>query len=166
MRLKKGSRSKNTDREQRLYDAVGSSETAEEALFKTAAYFERETTKIGLEALITRREDEVAEYKKNVRAAIKQAEKGEPIGFERWRQGRAYIEALGDQETLDTVLGSCSNSEKTRQAIVATKTKNGEKESRSQGVVSNANAPITCLLSSIRSLRFVRNVVWVQDFWR
>ena len=82
-KCKQQTNSKNTDREQKLYDAVSSSKTAEEASSKTAAYFELETNKMGLGAVITRREDDVAECKKNIRAAIKQAERGEPIRFKR-----------------------------------------------------------------------------------
>jgi SNF2 family DNA or RNA helicase len=167
MRLKKGSKSKTTDRESRLYEAIASSETAEEALSKIAAYLDRDdiSSRPGIssvETLLERRQEETMNCKTHILAAISEAEKGERVIFEQWRQGRVHLDVLGDEETLGAIKQCCSHSDQVSKTIAASKTKNGAKEDRSKGLTSTVNTLVNRLLVSIRSLRFVQNLRLVQ----
>ena len=167
MRLKKGSKSKTTDREQRLYEVVESSETAEEALSKIAAFIDHESFSAGcqssgVEALVERRHEEMVNCRADLRAAISTAEEGERVIFEQWRQARVHLDVLGDEETMDAIQKSCRNNDKTSKIITGTKPKSGTKEDRSKGLTSAVNTLVNRLLVSTRSLRFVQNLRLVQ----
>ena len=168
MRLKKGRKSKNTDRERRLYEAADSSETAEESLSKIAAFLDHDNISAGCQssgvgALIERRHEEMVDCKAELHTAILAAEEGESVVFEQWRQARIHLEVLGEEEILNAIQSSCSNSDEESKNIAATKLKSGGKEDRSQGLTSTVNSLVSRLLVSCRSLRFVQNVRSIQQ---
>ena len=177
MRIKKGSKSKSSDSEQRLYQAVAECTTAEEALSKTAAFFERKDNsgachKSGLKALIELREREADQYIQTFQSAVAQAKTHEPNAFESWKQARIDGSILGDEETSSAIQAICNtaSTHSQRKASAATKKKkNSDNDQMDQktkdsgrGLTSKANALANRVLVSTRSLRFLQKVHLAQ----
>ncbi|TKA80489.1 hypothetical protein B0A55_02324, partial [Friedmanniomyces simplex] len=107
MRIKRGKKAQATDRDERLYRAVNTSETAEEALSKTAAFLDRDTFEAssGLEAAIHIREAQVTDTKKKLRRAITEAEQGESDNLQKWKWTCLENGSLQDEETIASIDG-------------------------------------------------------------
>ena len=168
MRTKKMSKSKTTDREMRLEEASGLSGSPEEALSKKAAFFRRED----LEALVLSREQEVLQSKEILQLAVAEAESKELENFQSWSRARVNIDVIGDQDAFLVVRKCCntSNDHKASKSASAKSDKSaavkrdaGEKAESVRAFTSKVNTSVDRLLVSIRSSRFMRNVLQVQQ---
>ena len=187
MRIKKGSRSKKTDREERLYEAVEDSDRAEDALSKMAAYFEpgeadSNAQETGLDPLIKTREQGVQSCLQKLRPAIDVAKEKEGELFDSWKKSRIDGDLLGDQETISALRSACVATKPTSKNHTAATSSDkyddeadeyegdddggvtGGRNAQSKRInTSKVNTIVSRLLVSIRSLRFLKNVRLVQQ---
>ncbi|KAK3724527.1 hypothetical protein LTR37_001151 [Vermiconidia calcicola] len=181
MRIKKGSRSKTTDRDLRLYDAVASSQTAEEALSKTASFCRSNepgqgVSPSGIEVLIETRQREVQQCLEELPDAFTSAYSAEYQAFATWSEGHTTNEVLGDKETHSLVARILKATTSGSMVPVKAARKKALPEAydvdgvdteveSNRALTSLANNIVRRLLVSNRSLRFVRNVKAVSDPW-
>ncbi|GAB1740320.1 hypothetical protein NU219Hw_g5429t1 [Hortaea werneckii] len=105
MRLKKRVTAQGTDREERLHDAVTKSQTAEEALSRSAAFYERDSDAVaqvspaigGLTAAIHVRQHELKQLFSSLREAILKATTDENESFTKWTHGRINSGGMADE---------------------------------------------------------------------
>ncbi|KAI6892787.1 hypothetical protein KC355_g20916, partial [Hortaea werneckii] len=105
MRLKKRVNAQGTDREERLHDAVAKSQTAEEALSRSAAFYERDSDAVaqvspaigGLAAAIHVRQHELKQLFSSLREAILKATTDENESFTKWTHGRINSGGMADE---------------------------------------------------------------------
>ncbi|KAI7354303.1 hypothetical protein KC354_g11196 [Hortaea werneckii] len=105
MRLKKRVNAQGTDREERLHDAVTKSQTAEEALSRSAAFYERDSDAVaqvspaigGLTAAIHVRQHELKQLFSSLREAILKAMTDENESFIKWTHGRINNGGMADE---------------------------------------------------------------------
>ncbi|KAI7674117.1 hypothetical protein KC318_g1806 [Hortaea werneckii] len=105
MRLKKRVNAQGTDREERLHDAVTKSQTAEEALSRSAAFYERDSDAVaqvspaigGLTAAIHVRQHELKQLFSSLREAILKAMTDENESFTKWTHGRINNGGMADE---------------------------------------------------------------------
>ncbi|KAI7332206.1 hypothetical protein KC315_g4751 [Hortaea werneckii] len=111
MRLKKRGRAHATDREGRLHDAITKSETAEEALSRSAAFYERDSDVVaqvspaigGLAAAIYFRQHELKQLLSSLREAILKAMTDENESFTKWTHGRINSGGMADETLREKV---------------------------------------------------------------
>ncbi|KAK5743775.1 hypothetical protein LTR17_002397 [Elasticomyces elasticus] len=183
MRIKRGKKGgkdgKATDREERLYQAVKSADSGEEALSRFAAFLDRNVDEFakaqsGLDAAITIREEETKDILKVLRKMVVAAQQKEPAGFQTWKQSLVNKD-LRDEETLASInelltslhIGHDARSTKIDQTAESDE---GEEEG-GDGLKNIAGShPLTSmvialskqLVVSIRSLRYLRGVQKIQ----
>jgi site-specific DNA-cytosine methylase/superfamily II DNA or RNA helicase len=181
MRLKKGN--KDTDRESRLHSAVVSSETAEEALSKTAAYFEYGAGS-SLDALVATRHKELNDVVRKLSEALHKARAKESDGLDKWIKIQVDDRTIGDSDAIDAVSrllkslprssGSPKPRKQSKKAEDSDGEDNGDEEENdaaaTKGRGSGKNASISqvntlCkrLVVAQRSLRFLDNVSRLQQ---
>ena len=183
MRLKRSKKSKNTDREERMHDAIEGSKTAEDALSRTATYHMRNieafaNSGAGLKAAILIREQESRDLLCKLSGAIINAKKHEPEAFDSWIKTRIEGRTLGDEGVIGDVrrmidLAPGKNVTKAKAQILDTSrsfsddddVEMGEGSIKSMGknaMISIVNGLCNRLVVSKRSLRFLQNVhkIW------
>lgn len=156
MRIKKGRKRQATERDDLVHRMVESSSTAEEALSKTAAFFERATAKnalSGLEAHTEIRSREATDVLEAIRRTIKLAYASERIAFDKWIMV-TLREHLGDSETIADIKAVLKDLRiKLPEPGVGAKEAGGKKEQ-----TTKLNALVNQLLSVRRSYRYLRGV--------
>lgn len=96
MRIRKSNKAKATDREDRLHTAIGISVKAEEALSRSAAFFEH----ADLAAAIAVRAQESKDLLRNLQSAVVKANRKTPELFRTWIETRIGDKTLGDEATI------------------------------------------------------------------
>ncbi|KAK3068228.1 hypothetical protein LTR53_014363, partial [Teratosphaeriaceae sp. CCFEE 6253] len=175
MRIRRGKKGEQVDREERLYRAVNTSETGEEALSKTAAFVDREALAgSGLESAIRTRVDEVAEVEHDLRDAIAAAKHGAADGFGKWKLSCLTAGGLEDQKTIASVITLAANTkaaparapidvDDSDEDSDAPKKKSKEtKASSEKRLVSRVNTLSKRLVVAHRSLRYLHAVQALQ----
>lgn len=187
MRIKKSNKSKATSREQLLNSFIGDSQTAEEALSRTAAFFERDgdtsaDAGSGLQSLIDSRERELEATSRDLSKAIVDTHAREKAAYRSWKRMCVDDGRLGDDVTIATIkrlLPRGVNEESAKSTSKAkAKRKAGTNEDDEEGagntvkpgkepaersLTSTLNQLGKRLLTSHRSLRFLKNVQRVQQ---
>ncbi|RMY59454.1 hypothetical protein D0865_02069 [Hortaea werneckii] len=187
MRLKKRVKAQGTDREERLHVAVGTSQTAEEALSRTAAFYERDSDAVaqvspaigGLTAAIHVRQHELKHLFSSLREAILKATTDEKESFTKWTHGRINSGGMADEilrEKVKKLIREVSKeippeSEEPKKSKKS-KAKKGpgdegedgvknaddKKEKGRNALTSDVNELCKRLLVSERSLRYLKKV--------
>lgn len=168
MKITKCRKSKDTDRQQQLGDAVEDSQTAEEALSKSAAYprraeFQGSSQSMLLNDWISKREGEAQTLKGDLIPMLRKACAKEPVEYFGWREARIDANEIKDKETAAIVRGLCKDVDggKTFSNIPkSAKTKASTEGARE--ATSIANKLATRLLTSKRSARYLRSVTRIQ----
>ncbi|KAK5684340.1 hypothetical protein LTS10_004207 [Elasticomyces elasticus] len=186
MRIKRGKKGgkdgKTTDREDRLYRAMNTSNDGEEALSKTAAASD---SAMGLDAAVKVREEQVKETLRDLRHAIAAARLTEPEPFQTWKQS---IDAndLKDEGTITAIKGiltampTTSNAAAIKPKPKSAKRKragasededeeveiddgSGDKKKGTSPLTSDVNIFSKRLVVANRSLRYLHNVQRIQQ---
>lgn len=186
MRIKKNTKSKTTDREERLHAAVATSNIAEEALSKSGAFFQRDVDAFadsgaGLCSAISIREEEAKKLLRELRGAIVKARKAEPASLKSWKEARVDNKTLGDGATISEVkqlFGAtpCAGSTKETEpkSKISSRKRDdddddeedeskGSKAAGKNAFTSAVNGLCNRLVASRRSLRFLQNVRRLQE---
>ncbi|RMZ06979.1 hypothetical protein D0860_05310 [Hortaea werneckii] len=187
MRLKKRGKAHATDREERLHEAVTKSETAEEALSRSAAFCKRDPDVMaqaslaigGLTAAIHVRQHELKQLLSDLREAISKAMTDEDQSFTKWTQGRISSGGMADgilREKVNQLIREVSkeNPPKSEEPKKSKKSKakngpndedaggvkeaNDKKEKGKNALTSDVNELCKRLLVSERSLRYLKKV--------
>ncbi|KAI7678493.1 hypothetical protein KC319_g3315 [Hortaea werneckii] len=187
MRLKKRGKAHATDRGERLHEAVTKSETAEEALSRSAAFCKRDPDVIaraspaigGLTAAIHVRQHELKQLLSDLREAISKAMTDEDESFTKWTQGRINSGGMADEilrEKVNQLIREVSKEipPKSEEPKKSKKSKakngpndddedgakeaNGKKEKGKNALTSDVNELCKRLLVSERSLRYLKKV--------
>ncbi|KAK0255105.1 hypothetical protein LTS09_009861 [Friedmanniomyces endolithicus] len=180
MRIKRGKKSQATDRDEWLYRAVNTSETAEEALSKTVAFLDRDTfdeASSGLVTLIQLREEQVSDTERKLRHALIAAKQGEHENLQRWKQMCLDDGSLQDGETIASIkniLTSARNHADSGMATGKRKRSGASDEDlddadgpakpvRKNPLTSEVNTLSKRLVVAYRSLRYLHNVQQLQQ---
>ncbi|KAK0920174.1 hypothetical protein LTR91_001035 [Friedmanniomyces endolithicus] len=180
MRIKRGKKSQATDRDERLYRAVNTSETAEEALSKTVAFLDRDTfdeASSGLVTLIQVREEQVSDTEKRLRQALSAAKQGEQDNLQKWKQMCLDDGSLQDGETIASIKNiltsarshaDSGSSTSKRKRSGASDEDLDEADGRAKPVrknplTSEVNTLSKRLVVAYRSLRYLHNVQRLQQ---
>ncbi|KAI7223770.1 hypothetical protein KC333_g346 [Hortaea werneckii] len=187
MRLKKRVKAQGTDREERLHVAVDTSQTAEEALSRTAAFYERDSDAVsqispaisGLTAAIHVRQHELKQLFISLREAILKAMTDENESFTKWTHGRITSGGMTDEilrEKVKKVIREVSKeippepeepkkSKKSKakkgpgdEVEDGVKKADDKKEKGRNALTSDVNELCKRLLVSERSLRYLKKV--------
>ncbi|KAI6843258.1 hypothetical protein KC332_g9872 [Hortaea werneckii] len=187
MRLKKRGKAHATDREERLHEAVTKSETAEEALSRSAAFCKRDPEVIsqaspaigGLTAAIHVRQHELKQLLSDLREAISKAMTDEDQSFTKWTQGRINSGGMADEilrEKVNQLIREVSKEippkpeepKKSKKSKAkngpndedegGAKEANDKKEKGKNALTSDVNELCKRLLVSERSLRYLKKV--------
>ncbi|KAF2722314.1 hypothetical protein K431DRAFT_284007 [Polychaeton citri CBS 116435] len=167
MRIRKGKKSKTSDRDKSLADAIQGADTAEEALSRRAAFWERGN--INLEDLIAHRECEAQSKAKELGSAIDGARniKNYEI-FAQWLNTRITLTSLGDQSTVSEIMAMVKTSG--RSLNTATSRTNGKGQDKANSIspeerakLAKCNTLATTLVVSRRSIRYLCNISRLQQ---
>ncbi|WPH00344.1 Hypothetical protein R9X50_00316900 [Acrodontium crateriforme] len=179
MRIRKGKRGQQTDRAELLREAIQDSTTAEEALSKAAAAFDRrrETDGLlngkpdsGLQSWIVRRQREVEKTIPELRSALWLAKNKEAEAFKSWKQTALEDGMIGDEGTIAEVkqLIQSLGSQPPEGADAKSKKSKSKKSSddSDEGPMAKPCTTVNniCkqLVVSARSLRFLRSIQQLQ----
>ncbi|KAK0850749.1 hypothetical protein LTR03_004490 [Friedmanniomyces endolithicus] len=180
MRIKRGKKSQATDRDERLYRAVNTSETAEEALSKTVAFLDRGTfdeASSGLVTLIQLREEQVSDTEKKLRRALMAAKQGEHENLQRWKQMCLDDGSLQDGETIASIKNILTSTRNHADSGMSTgkRKRSGASDEdldeadgpakpvRKNPLTSEVNTLSKRLVVAYRSLRYLHNVQRLQQ---
>nr|POE93396.1 putative atp-dependent helicase c17a2.12 [Quercus suber] len=158
MRIKRGKKKGTTDREDLVHKMVNQSNTAEEALVKTAAFFGRDINTrdaaSGLTYFANTRQQEVSGLLSELRRAIKTAHTSERAAFDRWSSTLRIN--LGDREVVADIESILNELKIKFPDSGLKKTEAGGKKD----TTTQANALVKRLKSAKRSHRYL---LAVQD---
>lgn len=187
MNIRKAKRSKTTTRDKRFAAAVADVQTAEEALSRDAAFFERSgESRKGFHHMVAARQSEVDATLRDLRAACYAAQhelKGPNQALEQMANTLLKERVLGDDETISHVkalLKSTSNPavppSKNKSQKNQKKGKAAEGDDADDGtageskettkarlLTAEVNALAKGLLTSIRSKRYISNIHAIRD---
>ena len=189
MNIRKVKKSKTTTRDQRFMAAVNESQTAEEALSKDAAYFERQgSLQTGLEHMIETRKSEIAKSLEDLKAACFTAQhevSDHNLALEQMAKSLLEERTLGDEETIGMVKNALQSTARPHTGAVSQKGKAKDKKkskvaddseedgedgspkeskdaTKGRELTAKVNALAKGLLTSVRSRRYIENVERVR----
>jgi len=186
MNIRKYAKGKTTTRDQRFMAAVKEVATAEEALSRDAAFFERQgSLQTGLKHMIETRQREVSKTLADLKAACHAAQhgvSGRNEALEHTAKSLLEDRTLGDQETIALVKDVLQSTSRPGTAAVSQKskpkTKGKAKDSdaedddadpkeskegaKGRELSVKVNALAKALLTSVRSERYIKNVECVR----
>ncbi|EMC95652.1 hypothetical protein BAUCODRAFT_24680 [Baudoinia panamericana UAMH 10762] len=182
MRIKTGRKSQDTHRGERLHRALSTSDSSEDALAKTAAYFPTNDytnqNGFGLEAFVAIRIEELQLLRQELAQAICEARSKEKDAFDVWTRTWLDYKHLADDETIATIkslLAAGPGAVSVRKpAAKAKKLAESEEDDAEMGSKTSISAPRNSLTSKVnelskrmavstRSLRYLQNVAKVRD---
>ena len=182
MNIRKAKKSKTTTRDKRFMAAIADVDTAEEALSRDAAFFERSgDLRKGLDHMIKARQAEFGSMLKDLTAACYAAqhevkEHNQPL--QQMADSLLKEGTLGDKETIDhvsKVLRSTANPNavalrkfKSKKSASDSdgegeKSKEGKEISKARELTAKVNALAKGLLTTKRSERYISNVQRIRD---
>ncbi|GAB7324538.1 hypothetical protein MBLNU13_g08443t2 [Cladosporium sp. NU13] len=182
MNIRKAKKSKTTTRDKRFMAAIADVDTAEEALSRDAAFFERSgDLRNGLDHMIKARQAEFGSMLKDLTAACYAAqhdvrEHNQPL--QQMADTLVKEQTLGDKETIDHVsrtLRSTANPNAVALKKIKSKkntsdsddegekSKEGKEISKARELTAKVNALAKGLLTTVRSERYISNVQRIRD---
>ena len=186
MNIRKFAKGKTTTRDQRFMAAVQEVKTAEEALSKDAAFYQRQgSLQTRINHTIETRRREVAKTLADLKAACFAAQheiSGHNEALEQTAKSLLEDRTLGDQETISLVKDALQSTARPHTAVPqkskATKNSKSTNDSDTEGeedpkeskdtakgreLAAKVNALAKALLTSVRSERYIKNVECVKD---
>ena len=191
MNIRKFAKSKNTTRDQRFMAAIKDVPTAEEALSRDAAFFERQgSLQNGLKRMIQTRKSEVDKTLADLKAACFAAQhevSDHNQALEQMAKSLLEDRTLGDEETISLVNDVLLSTARAHTGNLPQKIKANKKQSKasdesdSEGegedpdteeskektkcrmLTAKVNALVKGLLTSVRSKRYINNVERIRN---
>ena len=166
MRIRKTSANHDTQRDERLNEAVSISKTAEEALSRSAAC---RPCNSDLEELIENQKDEAKQLERQIKPAFLKAHKNESEHFSFWWERHLEHGALLDMEVIEIIKRAAEAIEQQAdgeeadddEGDEATKGRRGKGSTREY--TSKFATLATKLLRSHRSLRYCKNLALANE---
>lgn len=182
MNIRKAKKSKTTARDKRFMAAIADVDTAEEALSRDAAFFERSgDLRKGLDHMIKARQAEFASMLKDFTATCYAAqhdvkEHNQPL--QQMADTLLKEQTLGDKETIDHVSRTLRSTANPNAVALkksklkkntsdsdddVEKLKEGKEISKARELTAKVNALAKGLLTTVRSERYINNVQKIRD---
>ncbi len=166
MQIRKGNRSKTTDRETRLDSAIIDAQTPEEALSRKAAFFPRDelaSNGQGLSALKNIREREVEKLSTSLRHLVPAAKAIEKDVFAAWYSSKVGGDDIPDGEVALLVKEICKLPAKAPSESESFDSDDEAKALSKRHFTAKVDTNLDQLFTSYRSLRYVKNVQVVRE---
>lgn len=159
MKIRKSTKTRQTDRQKQYEAAVKNSATAEEALSKSAAFPRFVSSDVlpggsSIWSWLEKREEEIVTLIEDLSPELAKAYKHETEEYFSWRKARIDANELRDKETAILVKELCH---KVDGGNTSAKSSSGGRDS-----TSKANMLVTRLVTSRRSIRYLMNVHRLQ----